>query len=101
MAVVFAHQGRLWIVLDDENIERMKVNDPFGFDGSKAVSLALVFPLQITVAYAAASELPKIQALSANPLELVKYLARGFKVADSDHDRPYDAYNAAGKVTQH
>ena len=33
MALAFTHQGRLWIVLDEENIDRIQRFDPFDLDG--------------------------------------------------------------------
>jgi hypothetical protein len=97
--IAFAHQGRLWLVLDEENVERIQQNDPCDFDGRKAPGvLALRVPLAVSVAYAKASEMAKIQELAENPSELVQYLARGFKVTASDHDRPYDVYNSLGTL---
>lgn len=99
MAISFAHRGRLWIVMDEENVERIQQRDPFDFDSSKSPGiLTLRLPLQITVTYARKDEMPKIQELCANADELVKYLSRGFKVTGSDHDRPYDVYDSLGPV---
>lgn len=99
MAIAFAHDGRLWIVLDAENVERIQQHDPFEFSGAKVPGvLALRVPLQIAIAYATVSEMPRIQALMSNPSGLVKYLARGFTVTATDHDRPYDAYDTLGEL---
>lgn len=97
MGLSFAHQGRLWIVLDEENVERIQQHDPFDFNSRKAPGvLTIALPLQVTIAYARKDEMSKIQELCADPSELVKYLSRGFKVTASDHDRPYGVYDSLG-----
>lgn len=89
---MFTHQGILWIVLDEENVERIQQHDPFEFDAHKAGMLALRIPLKVVVAYARKEEHETIAAIN-DPNAVVKYLSRGFKVTESDHDRPYDRYD--------
>jgi hypothetical protein len=94
MALSFSYRGRLVIVLDEENIERIQQADPFDFDGRKVPTvLTLAMPLQITVAYATKAELDKIVAMQQHPDLLMEYLSRGFKVTETDGQRrdPYKA----------
>lgn len=102
MAISFAHNGILFIVLDEENVERIQAYDPFEFNGSKVpVPIALAIPLRVVVAYARKDEMAHLEQLQATPDELVEYLGRGYKVTASDHDRGYDVYNSLRDTKRH
>lgn len=93
MALAFSHQGTLVIVLDEENIERIQQADPFDFNsGFIGEPIAFAIPLRITIAYARKDEQEKIVALQSTPDKLMAYLARGFKLTESDGTRgqPYN-----------
>lgn len=94
MAMTFTHQGKLFIVLDQENIHRIQQNDPFEFDqrmAMRAGPTALRFPLQITIAFARVDELDKITKMATTE-EVVAYLQRGYQITGSDMERGNDAY---------
>lgn len=63
MALAFAHKGTLYLVLDEENIERMQRADPFDFNVGNAPPMALRMPPDIVVAYASTGEQEAIAAL--------------------------------------
>src|SRR5262245_50373993 len=86
MALAFAHQGHLWIVLDDENIERIENHDPFDFNTAKwPVPLALKVPIEIHIAYATQAEQLTIAKMDSD--QVIPFLARGYKYTDSDRKR--------------
>ena len=90
MALSFAHNGVLVIVMDMDNIDRILHNDPFVFDGHKVpVPLAISIPLQIMVCYASKEEQATIRSLTTNPKKLFTYLTRGWKVGPGDSDENY------------
>lgn len=91
MALAFAHRGVLYLVLDEENVDRIREYDPFDFNQRNAgAPLALKVPLEIVVAYARKDEQERI-ARMVDPDEVVKYLRRGYKETASDGERavPY------------
>ena len=87
MALAFAHQGVLWLVLDEENVERVTQHDPFEFNAAKArgTTMALRIPLQVTVAYATKAEQVLIEKMEMD--QVVAYLSRGFQITDTDRKR--------------
>jgi hypothetical protein len=87
MSLVFAHQGTLYLVLDEENIERIQQHDPFDFDqGTIGDSVTLRIPVSVVVAYAHRDEQAKIAAMDS-PADVVRYLRRGYREMPSDHER--------------
>jgi hypothetical protein len=87
MALIFTHQGTLYLVLDEENVARIQQNDPFDFDQRVTSGLnALRIPLAVVVAYARQDEQAKIAALGSSA-EVVNYLRRGYRELPSDHER--------------
>jgi hypothetical protein len=89
MSLVFAHEGTLYLVLDEENVDRIQQHDPYDFNQHTAgVPLSLRFPLRIVVAYARKDEQAKIAAMGSNA-ELVQYLRRGYHETASDHERVF------------
>lgn len=89
MALAFTHHGVLWIVLDEENIERIQQNDPWEFNQRQVQTvMALHVPLKIRIAYARKDEYAKLMAIQEyDAEEVIKYLMRGYKITASDHDR--------------
>lgn len=86
MAIGFSYAGTIYIVLDDENMERIRQNDPFDFTANQSVQLGTIrIPPEIVVAYAGKDEYE--QMLSMTPADMVKYLRRGYKETASDHER--------------
>ena len=86
MALVFSAAGTLYIVLDEENIERIQQFDPFELPPAWTRQLQpLKIPLDIVVCYAKKEEQAFIQSLTVP--ELVKYLRRGYQERASDHER--------------
>lgn len=87
MSLVFAHQGVLYLVLDEENVERVLQHDPFDFN-QRAIgaSMALRIPVSVVVAYARKDEQAKIAAMGSTA-ELVAYLRRGYRETATDHER--------------
>lgn len=89
MALAFAYHGTLWLVLDEENVERLQKNDPFDFNQrSIPVPMPLAVPLQITVAYAKEAEQASMAKM--DPDQLVVYLRRGYTETESDRRRNTD-----------
>lgn len=87
MSLVFTHHGVLYLVLDEENVERIQQHDPYDFDAqASAVPLALRIPLVVVVAYAAKEEQDKIAAMESSE-DLVAYLRRGYRETATDHER--------------
>jgi len=87
MALVFSHEGILYLVLDEENLERVQQHDPFDFNQRTVRGgLALTIPLAVVVAYARQDEQATIAAM-ASTADVVKYLRRGYRETASDHER--------------
>lgn len=87
MALVFAHHGTLYLVLDEENLERVQQHDPFDFDQrTTGGTLTLGIPVRVVVAYAHREEHAKISAMGTTA-EAVTYLRRGYREMPSDHER--------------
>ena len=89
MAMAFSHRGALYIVLDEENIERIQQFDPFDFHQAAVPpgeALSLAIPLTVVVAYARREEQATIAAMTSTT-EVVKYLRRGYREMASDHER--------------
>jgi hypothetical protein len=98
MGLAFTHAGALYIVLDEENVERIQQNDPFDFHQRSALgmSLALSIPLTVVVAYARKDEHAKIAAMPTTA-EAVAYLRRGYRETASDHERSVTALRPKGR----
>ena len=99
MALAFA-RGDLYVILDEENIERIQQNDPFELDLAKMGSaVALTIPFKVRICYAKKSEYEQLQRLleKGDFQQVWGYLARGFKITASDHDRGYDKYGTLEK----
>lgn len=94
MGMAFVVGNAIVIVLDEENIERIQENDPYELDMKKMGEFALPIPFQIHICYARKDETEKILKMKdAEGIGAVlKYLARGWKVTASDHDRGYERY---------
>ena len=87
MALVFAHLGTLYLVLDEDNLARVQQHDPFDFNQRTiGEPLALGIPISVVVAYARQDEQAKIAAMPSTA-EVVTYLRRGYRETASDHER--------------
>jgi hypothetical protein len=96
MAFSFAHEGVLYLVLGDENLERIKQADPFVFDGHKVIApLAIALPLQIVVCYCPEAEYERITNLA--PAEIIEWLSRGWRIKPGDGNGPYAVIGKASK----
>lgn len=92
MALVFTHHGALYLVLDEENLDRIRHYDPFDFhQASTDGSFVIRVPLTVVVCFAKQSEQRMIADLMETPEALVAYLQRGYHELPSDHARgtPY------------
>jgi len=97
MSLAFSYNGRLVIVLDEENIERLQENDPWEVDLARStVPMALIFPFKIMIVYAKKDELAKIEAMREFPDALMKYLTRGYKETATDAARG-ESYSTLGR----
>ena len=94
MAMSFVVADTIMIVLDEENVERIQEHDPFDLDMKKMGTVALPIPFRISICYARKDEQEKIMAMKEKEGigAVLKYLSRGFKTTESDHDRPYARY---------
>lgn len=87
MSLVFAHDGVLYLVLDEDNVERIEQHDPFDFDQHAAgLPMALRFPIKVVVAYARKDEQATIAAMEGGA-DIVAYLRRGYRETATDHER--------------
>ena len=88
MALSFTYQGKIVIVLDEENLERMQQHDPFEFNQRQVPTpTAISIPLQIVIAYANRDEYLKILGMTEFPDAVMQYLFRGYKETDTDRQR--------------
>lgn len=86
MAIAFAHDGVLHIVLDEENIERIQANDPFEFNSQYAlVPLTITVPLRVSISFAKKDEYESFKAMSEK--EILTHLYRGYRFSDTDRQR--------------
>jgi hypothetical protein len=87
MSLVFTHQGALYLVLDEENVERIQQCDPYDFN-ARTISepMTLRMPISVVVAYARKDEQARIAAMPSTG-EVVRYLRRGYRETASDHER--------------
>ena len=106
MALLLTVAGRIVIVLDEENVERVQNYDPCEIDYALSpVTATLRWPPKVVIAYARREEYPVIRAFGeAKDLEgLWKYLNRGFELRPSDAQRtqPYEDLMAGPKGAAH
>jgi hypothetical protein len=66
--------GTLYVVLDEEQIERIRKHDPWDFPGGG-----------LCIAFARKDELEQLATMPLD--EMVKYLRRGYTLKGSDYER--------------
>lgn len=87
MALAVSLNGTIYIVLNEENLERIKQHDPFDLSGPFIAALGPVrLPLSIVIAYAKEEEYDHLLNLGSAE-EIVKYLRRGYTETPSDFER--------------
>lgn len=93
MAMSFVVGDRIVIVLDEEKIERIQQADPFELDMRKMGTTTLAIPFKIFICYARKDDARLEELIRKQDIDgMLNYLARGFRVTASDHDRGYDLY---------
>jgi hypothetical protein len=77
----------LFIILEDENLSRMRDNDPGEIKFPLPEPWASLAIRNIQLCHVSNQDMPKLMAIGRDPNKIARFLMRGWKRRPEDHDQ--------------